>query len=179
MKVTDEVVDRFAGEILETIHDMQTSGYDVGRGHELLPQVSSFSALHDYFDANVGWGGEFEAAYEEFNAAAEQEGGADGIDFMNAVFNRVDVALRRSSTVTVEKNLPALAVGDVIVDVQGQRHTVTRIGPVETFDDVWDDRRSLVATGEGQTVYTDTYPLGRGIVTDNPETVTFQVLKGK
>lgn len=88
--IDKEARDRFTAEILDQIHDMQTEGYDVGRGHELLPKVRSFSELHDYFDANVAWGDEFEkACFDENGECGESE-----TDFVNAVFNAVDRQLR-------------------------------------------------------------------------------------
>jgi hypothetical protein len=81
----ETTVDRLAANILAQIRDMQTNGYDAGRGHELLPQVKSFSELHDYIDANVGWGEDFEKACEE---------ASEFPDIANPVFDRVDRALR-------------------------------------------------------------------------------------
>ncbi len=81
----NEELDHLAQGVLVQIRNMQEHGYFFGTEYQgRLPQVRSFSELHDYFDANVGWGGEFEAACEA----------SDFADIANPVFGRVDKALR-------------------------------------------------------------------------------------
>lgn len=65
-------------------------------------------------------------------------------------------------TVT-RKTFEELAVGDMIIDIQGKQHTITEIGDWETFDDVWDEEHGGVVSARGRRLYTDTYPKG-GIV---------------
>lgn len=47
-------IDRLAGQMLATIRELQSDG--------TLPYgITTFSQLHDYMDANVGWGDEVDA----------------------------------------------------------------------------------------------------------------------
>lgn len=61
------------------------------------------------------------------------------------------------------KTFDQLVPGDVIIDIQGARHTITEIGGWEHMDDIWDEELGDVISGQGRRIYTDTYPKG-GIV---------------
>lgn len=83
-------IDRIADDIIEQIIDMMETGYTVGGEHRILPMVSSYSELHDYFDANVGWGEEWDRLWQDGMVAHD-------LSAVNAVTDRVDAVLRKAA----------------------------------------------------------------------------------
>lgn len=135
--VPPETVDRFAAEILGQIRDMQENGYSHGTAFKgRLPKVASFSELHDYFDANVGWGDEFEQTYEDAREHAT--------DFMNDVFDKVDAELRAAAE-------PEPTAGRVTVPVDGLDKLMSALERCWALHNKWDNAVNL-QTGETHVV---------------------------
>ena len=163
---TDSRLETIAQAMLDEVREMQTQPLLPWKGkYFLLPDVRSFSELHDYFDANVWW--EAESFEDDYWFTDE------GHDLYRAIQDRVDELLRDNVRPSIViKAVTKLAAGDVILDAQAARNVVIRVvpehKPADEFEEAYDGFR----------IYTDRMPeTGQVVVPDGaPDELLFRVL---